>query len=104
MSKIKQYIDLMTPMEAYEKGREDAQEAVYSESVTKRLSAQAPVPFGAGKKAGIKKVVEWITAHADRNFPTNDMRVPEECHVSTLEFYEDEWQARLKKWGIKNDN
>ncbi len=40
MSKMKQYIDLMTPLKAYEKGREDAGYDEY--------------------KRGIREVVEWL--------------------------------------------
>ena len=37
-----------------------AKEPVYSRSVIKRLKVQAPIPFEAGRKAGIREVVEAI--------------------------------------------
>jgi len=48
MSKIKQYIDLMTPMEAYQKGQEDVCTVSVSDIYEK------------GYKQGVREVVEWV--------------------------------------------
>ena len=76
MSKIKQYIDLMTPMEAYQKGREDAGYDEY--------------------KRGIKEVVEWLNSNpVFMQNSTLGIKTP----IAVIP----EWQAQKKKWGIKND-
>ena len=87
MSKMKQYIDLMTPMEAYQKGYDKGQEDVCTVSVSDI--------YEKGELAGIKKVVDWIQGH--------EKSTCMDC-LCAYDFREDEWQAKLKEWGIKNDN
>jgi len=44
--------------------------------------------YGNGHKAGIREVVEWIEKNILMNFGIVSVRT-------------DEWQAKLKEWGIK---
>ena len=47
--------------------------------------------FNRGKKVGIKEVVEWVEEHRWKSvFLTGDVLLGVE-----------EWQAKLKEWGIK---
>ena len=62
----------------------EAKQPVYSQSVIKRLKVQVPIPFEAGRRAGIKEVVEWI----DKEDAIDRMM-------------RERWQAKLKEWGIK---
>jgi len=57
MSKIKQYIDLMTPMEAYQKGYDKGQEDVCTVSVSDI--------YEKGYKQGVKEGVEWLYGKCD---------------------------------------
>ena len=74
MSKMKQYIDLMTPMEAYEKG--------YNKAM-----AQLADMTEECKQMGRKEVVEWLQLHPyyKRMFGESPF----------------EWQAKLKEWGVE---
>jgi len=73
---MKQYIDLMTPMEAYQKGYDKGQEDVCTVGVSDI--------YEKGELAGIKKVVEWTA----REFGVDWSHEKEQ----------------LKEWGIKNEN
>jgi len=50
--------------------------------------------FPIGEKAGIKEVVEWIKSHSSL-----EQGKDEEGRLSW--FVRDEWQAKLKEWGIE---
>jgi len=94
MSKIKQYIDLMTPMEAYQKGRNDAMNADeeswcdgYDKGYKKGQEDVCTVSvsdiYEKGYKQGIKEVVEWVR---------EDLK------------WSSAFREQVKKWGIKNEN
>ena len=92
LGRIKQYIDLMTPMEAYEKG--------YNKAM-----AQLADMTEECKQMGRQEVVEWVEAQEDT--PTysvcegTNLKIPE---PPAKIIYTKAWQAQLQEWGIKNDN
>ena len=103
MSKIKQYIDLMTPMEAYQKGYDKGQEDVCTVGVSDiyekgyKQGYEAVWTdgvilefFNEGKKVGRQEVVEWVEENSKEPI----------CLGAS---FRAKWQAQLKKWGIKND-
>jgi len=79
---MKQYIDLMTPMEAYQKGYDKGQEDVCTVSVSDILEK--------GVQQGRQEVVEWVEENSKEPI----------CLGAS---FRAKWQAQLKKWGIKND-
>ena len=62
----------------------DAKERVYSQSLIKRLKIQSPIPFEAGRKAGIREVV-------DRYKKDNP---------GLYKKYQAYWNNLEKEWGI----
>ncbi len=52
--------------------------------ITALTEAQAEISF----KAGMKEVVEWVKASGDASLYTQQGE------------YTDEWQAKLKEWGL----
>ena len=60
-------------------------DAAYSKSVIKRLKIQAPVPFEAGRRAGIREVVAYLK----NEIATQDKRTagkPElKAHLNAVE-------------------
>ena len=85
MSKMKQYIDLMTPMEAYQKGYDKGQEDVCTVSVSDI--------YEKGVQQGRKEVVERI----EPILLDEKQRMGRKLINITNEI------AKLKEWGIKND-
>ena len=75
----------------------EAKQPVYSRSLIKRLKIQAPIPFEAGRKAGIREVVEFsddiCILHGDA-----DARVRQGKVLRKGNCYEC-WKAQLKEWG-----
>ena len=55
------------------------------QACAEKMSSVLPKKFAQAKKAGIKEVVDWIEHHGG----------------SFAE--ENEWEAQLKEWGIKED-
>ena len=47
--------------------------------------------YELGEKAGIREVVEWIKASGDTSLYSQNGE------------YTDEWQAKLKEWGINEE-
>ena len=67
------------------------------DSMTKRLKVQAPIPFEAGRKAGIMEVVEWIRRTRIEGYDQYDNENP----IYLLHIEVCQWQAKLKDWGIE---
>ena len=72
----------------YEEGR------LYGKSESLLSKASIDLMVADSKKAGIKEVVEWIETHH------------EQVIMGSFSLYQwsivvDEWQAKLKEWGIK---
>lgn len=51
-----------------------------------------------GEQAGIKKVVEWIIAHKRGYYAKPDGTL---VSIISAEWTGEEWQAKLKEWGIE---
>ena len=62
---------------------------VDSWNVSKLLEDQAEISFNAGEKQGIRKVVEWVEGNTEHINPSG-MRLDRQ-----------DWQAKLKEWGIE---
>ncbi len=57
--------------------------------------------FEKGKQVGIKEVVEWMETHKTLNFIDPFGHTPRlERWVSSVN--SDDWQAKLKEWGVKD--
>jgi len=54
------------------------------------LALQAEITFDAGRKAGIREVVEWINSHSEE---------AHDCYYIDSE----EWHNKLKKWGLGDE-
>ena len=112
MSKMKQYIDLMTPMEAYQKGRNDEMEEEseawcdgYAAGYKKGQEDVCTVPVSdiilKGIAQGRQEVMEWVNENAGPGAQT--IAALNEGY-SFIPIRSDKWRAQLKKWGIKNEN
>ena len=85
MSKMKQYVDQMTSMEAYQKGYEKGQEDV--------VTISASTIYDNGVMQGRKELVEWVEENRWKSvFLAGDVLLGVE-----------EWQAKLREWGIDGD-
>ena len=71
-----------------------AKDATYSRSATKRLQAQAPIPFEAGRMAGIREVVDFMREIGVIGFGF-DVCTEEEEKEQRLK-----WSLQLKNWGL----
>ena len=87
MSKMKQYIDLMTPMEAYEKG--------YNKAM-----AQLADMTEECKQMGRQEVVEWVEENGDED----ELECADTMPLKVFAVELSRWQAQVKEWGIKNGN
>lgn len=56
-----------------------------------KLSASEMQVYEAGKRAGIREVVEWIGGHKQSTCM--------DC-LCAYDFRTEEWQAKLKEWGL----
>ena len=91
---MKQYIDLMTPMEAYEKG--------YNKAM-----AQLADMTEECKQMGRQEVVESIGDYFSELIRIADILKDHNWStalvIDSLLNINRGWQAKLKKWGIKDD-
>ena len=58
------------------------------------VEAQAAISFRMGKQEGIKKVVEWIEKRDCAYHLFGDF-------IHHFKIMDNEWQAKLKEWGIE---
>ena len=71
---------------------------IYSKSVIKRLAIQAPIPFEAGRQAGIREVVEHINNSSSEHSLWNEATWSNQLCLVCPKYL---WQAFLKEKGIK---
>lgn len=66
------------------------------EELRKELLIQAEISF----KAGVREVVEWVRGYWVKHYETMPPK-REPIREITIQVEADEWQAKLKEWGIE---
>ena len=70
-----------------------------TKALTEHLEHQAEISFPLGKAEGRKEVVEWFKTKQGAAFAM--AYYGKTSAARTFQVDEDEWQAKLKEWGVE---